>query len=255
MGGRNFESFGEDPYLTSRMTVSYIKSVQSENVVATVKHFAANNQEHQRMFVDVQVDKRTLNEIYFPAFKAAIQEACVLAVMSAYNKINGFYCSENEYLLKTTLKNKWNFRGLVMSDWGAVHSTELTFKNGLDLEMPDGKYLNRSTLLNKIKNGELSEDELNDKVTRLLRAMIKIGLFDKYKYDSTKVNTIEHQNLALDVAKEGMVLLKNENNLLPLDLSKIKSLAVIGPTSNVEINAEEEVQWFLPIMLYLRLKL
>lgn len=235
MGGRNFESFGEDPYLASRMTVSYIKGVQSENVVATVKHFAANNQEHQRMFVDVQVDKRTLNEIYFPAFKAAVKEANVLAVMAAYNKVNGFYCSDNKYLLKTTLKNKWNFRGLVMSDWGAVHSTELTFKNGLDLEMPDGKFLNRKTLLHKIKNGELSEDELNDKISRLLRIMFKIDLFDKYKYDSTKVNTIEHQNLALEVAKEGMVLLKNENYLLPLDLSKINSLAVIGPTSNVAI--------------------
>lgn len=235
MGGRNFESFGEDPYLTSRMTVSYIKGVQSENVVATVKHFAANNQEHQRMFVDVQVDKRTLNEIYFPAFKAAVQEANVLAVMSAYNKLNGFYCSENEYLLKTTLKNKWNFSGLVMSDWGAVHSTELTFKNGLDLEMPDGKFLNRETLLHKIKNGELKEDELNDKISRLLRVMFKIGLFEKYEYDSTKVNTIEHKKLALEVAKEGMVLLKNENQILPLDVNRINSIAVIGPTSKVAI--------------------
>jgi len=163
MGGRNFESFGEDPYLTSRLTVSYIKGVQSENVAATVKHYAVNNQEHNRMFVNAIVSERALNEIYFPAFKSAVKEANVLAVMAAYNKLNGFYCSENEYLLKKKLKGEWNFQGLVMSDWGAVHSAEPTFNNGLDLEMPFGRYLNRENLLKKIRTGELSENELNDK--------------------------------------------------------------------------------------------
>lgn len=225
MGGRNFESFGEDPYLTSRITVSYIKGVQSENVAATVKHYAVNNQENNRMFVDAIVSERALNEIYFSAFKAAVKEADVLAVMAAYNKLNGFYCSENEYLLKKKLKDEWNFQGLVMSDWGAVHSVEPTFKNGLDLEMPYGKFLNRNNLLRKIKNGELSEDELNEKIRRILRVMFRIGLFDKYEYDSTKLNNDEHKKLALDVAKEGMVLLKNDENILPLDLSKIKSIA------------------------------
>ena len=235
MGGRNFESYGEDPYLTSRITVNYIKGVQKENVVATVKHFAANNQEHQRDFVNTIVDERTLNEIYFPAFKAAVEEAGVLAVMSAYNKINDHYCSENDYLLIDKLKNEWNFNGLVMSDWGAVHSTIPTFNGGLDLEMPTGKYLNTESLLDKIKSGELSESKLDDKVRRILRVMFTIGLFDDYQYDKTAVNTPEHKQIALDIAKDGIVLLKNENSLLPLDINKIKSIAVIGPNSNTAI--------------------
>lgn len=235
MGGRNFESFGEDPFLTSRITVNYIKGVQQENVVATVKHFAANNQEHQRDFVNTIVDERTLNEIYFPAFKAAVEEAKVLAVMSAYNKLNDHFCSENDYLLIDKLKTEWNFNGLVMSDWGAVHSTVPTFNSGLDLEMPTGKYLNKETLLEKIKIGELSEAKLDDKVRRILRVMFTIGLFDDYKYDPTKVNTDGHKQAALNIAKEGIVLLKNNNSILPLDLNKIKSIAVVGPNSKVAI--------------------
>lgn len=235
MGGRNFESFGEDPYLTSRITVSYIKGVQSQNVGATVKHFAVNNQEHQRDFVNVIVSERALNEIYFPAFKAAVQEANVLAVMAAYNKLNGFYCSENEYLLKKKLKEEWGFTGIVMSDWGAVHSSIPTFKNGLDLEMPDGKFLNKESLYEHFTTGELNENDLDDKIRRLLRVMFNLGLFENPEYDSTKINTDEHKKLALEVAREGMVLLKNDNNLLPLNLSKIKSIAVLGPTSEVAI--------------------
>jgi beta-glucosidase len=235
MGGRNFESFGEDPFLTSRITVNYIKGVQNENVVATVKHFAANNQEHQRDFVNTIVDERTLNEIYFPAFKSAVEEANVLAVMCAYNKLNGPYCSENDYLLIDVLKNKWKFNGLVMSDWGAVHTSLPVFNGGLDLEMPYGKYLNADSLLQKIKSGELSESKLDDKVRRILRVMFTIGLFDDYKYDSTKVNTEEHKLAALNIAKDGIVLLKNANSILPLDLNKIKSIAVVGPNSKVAV--------------------
>ena len=235
MGGRNFESFGEDPYLTSRIAVDYIKGVQKENVAATVKHFAANNQEYQRDFVNTIVDERALNEIYFPAFKAAVEEAKVLAVMSAYNKLNGAYCSENNYLLIDKLKSDWKFNGLVMSDWGAVHSTIPTYNGGLDLEMPTGKYLNTKSLLDKIKNGELSESKLDDKVRRILHVMFTIGLFDNYKYDSLKLNNEEHKQIALDVAKEGIVLLKNNNSILPLDLNKIKSIAVIGPNSNFAV--------------------
>lgn len=235
MGGRNFESYGEDPYLTSRIAVNYIKGVQKENVVATVKHFAANNQEHQRDFVNTTVDERTLNEIYFPAFKAAVQVANVLAVMSAYNKLNDHYCSENDYLLIDKLKKEWGFNGLVMSDWGAVHSTVQTFNGGLDLEMPNGQYLNKETLLDKIKSGELSETKLDDKVRRILRVMFTIGLFDDYQYDKSAVNTPEHKQVALDIAKDGIVLLKNNNSILPLDVNKIKSIAVIGPNSKVAI--------------------
>jgi len=235
VGGRNFESFGEDPFLTSRITVNYIKGVQNENVVATVKHFAANNQEHQRDFVNTIVEERTLNEIYFPAFKSAVEEANVLAVMCAYNKLNGPYCSENDYLLVDVLKNKWKFNGLVMSDWGAVHSSIPVFNSGMDLEMPTGKYLNADSLFQKIKSGELSELKLDDKVRRILRVMFTIGLFDGYQYDSTKVNTDKHKQVALNIAKDGIVLLKNENSILPLDLNNIKSIAVIGPNSKVAI--------------------
>lgn len=235
MGGRNFESFGEDPYLTSSIAVDYIKGIQKENVAATIKHFAVNNQEHERMFVDVQVDERALNEIYFPAFKAAVEEANVLAVMSAYNKLNGHYCSENEYLLKRKLKDEWNFDGLVMSDWGAVHSSIPTFNHGLDLEMPEGKYLNKDSLFDKLKSGELSQVLLDDKIRRILRVMFSIGLFDEYKYDPDNLNSDEHKQLALEVAKEGIVLLKNQNNILPLKIDQLKSIAVIGPTSNIAV--------------------
>src|SRR5262245_22535337 len=140
--GRNFESFGEDPYLASQMAVSYIRGVQSEKVIATVKHFAANNQEENRMTIDAKVDERALHEIFFPAFKAAIQRADSWAIMSAYNKLNGYYASENRFLLIDVLKDQWHFDGLIMSDWGAVHSTVPTLKNGLDLEMPLGQFLN-----------------------------------------------------------------------------------------------------------------
>jgi len=233
MGGRNFESFGEDPYLTSRIAVDYIKGVQKENVVATIKHYAVNNQEHQRDFVNTIVDERTLNEIYLPAFKAAVEEANVLAVMSAYNKVNGSYCSENDFLLIDKLKKEWRFNGLVMSDWGAVHSVIPTFKGGLDLEMPTGQYLNRETLFEKIKNGELKVSTLDEKIRRILGVMFTIGLFDDYKYDETKLNSAENKQIALDVAKEGIVLLKNEKSILPINLNKIKSIAVIGPNSKI----------------------
>ncbi len=233
MGGRNFESFGEDPFLTSRITVDYIKGVQDNDVVSTVKHFACNNQELQRDFVDVKIDERTLNEIYLPAFKAAVTEAGVLAVMSAYNKVNGPYCSENDYLLIDKLKKEWDFKGLVMSDWGAVHSSLPTAKSGLDLEMPTGQYLNEKTLLSAVKSGEVKESIIDDKVRRILGVMFKIGLFDDYKYDTSKLNNEEHKQVALEIAKAGIVLLKNENNILPLKLDKIKSIAVIGPNGNI----------------------
>ena len=234
MGGRNFESFGEDPYLTSRMAVSYIEGVQGEGVAATVKHFAANNQEHERMFVNVKIDKRALNEIYLPAFKAAVTQAHVLAVMSAYNKLNGHYCSENDYLLKTKLKDNWKFDGLVMSDWGAVHSSIPTALGGLDLEMPTGLYLNDSTLLGKVKDGTINENIINDKVSRILTVMFKLGLFDHPRKDNSKLlNSKENREVAYKTALEGIVLLKNANSVLPLDKNKLKSIAVIGPNAAI----------------------
>ena len=166
MGGRNFESYGEDPYLDSRLTVNYIKGVQKEGVAATVKHFAVNNQENGRMFIDAQVSERALNEIYLPAFKAAVQEANVLAVMSAYNRLNGKFCSENPSLLQDKLRKEWGFKWLVMSDWGAVHSSIPTFKDGVDLEMPFGDYMNYDSLKAAFENGTITEKKLDEKVRR-----------------------------------------------------------------------------------------
>ena len=234
LGGRTFEAYGEDPYLASRMAVSYIEGVQSEGAAATVKHFAANNQEYERGFVDEKIDYRTLNEIYFPAFKAAVEEAHVLCVMSAYNKINGQYCSENDYLLKMKLKDDWKFDGLVMSDWGAVHSSIPTANSGLDLEMPTGQYLNDSTLSSAVQSGVIKEETINDKVRRILTVMFKLGLFDKKETaDSTLINTLQHRQVAYQAAVEGIVLLKNRKNILPLNLNRVKSIAVIGPNAAV----------------------
>ena len=232
-GGRNFESFGEDPYLTSRIAVSYIEGVQSEKVVACAKHFACNNQEWERATIDAKVDERALREIYLPAFRAAVQEGGAWTVMSAYNRLNGHYCSENQYLLTDVLKNEWRFKGFVVSDWGAVHSTVPTANAGLDLEMPHGEYLG-GDLLAAARRGEVKENILDDKITRLLRVMFWAGLFDgPQKTDPSVVNCKEHQTIARDVAKAGIVLLKNENSILPLNRANVKSIAVIGPNAAV----------------------
>ncbi len=233
-GGRNFESYGEDPFLASRMTVDYIKGVQSEGVAATVKHFACNNQEHERMFVDTKVDERTLNEIYLPAFKAAVRESDVLCIMNSYNKINGHYASENDYLLVDKLKKEWGFKWLVMSDWGAVHSTIPTANGGMDLEMPKGEYLNKETLWDAIKTGVVKESTIDEKVRRILRVLFKMGLFEKPSLKDDYVSgTKENLDAAYKAALEGIILLENKDNILPLDFSKIKSVAVVGPNAHI----------------------
>lgn len=233
MNGRNFEYFGEDPFLTSRLAVEYIKGVQQEGVAATIKHFAANNQEHERMFVDALVSERALNEIYFPAFKAAVQEADVLCVMNSYNKINMHYAAENDYLLIDKLKKEWGFKGLVMSDWGAVHSTIPTAKGGMDLEMPKGDFLNKETLAQPIEEGIVPIETINDKVKRILSVIFKLGLFDQpeWKENPSLVNSKENRKIAYQTSLESIVLLKNENEILPLNKEKIKTLAVIGPSA------------------------
>ena len=231
-GGRNFESFGEDPYLASRMGVSYINGVQSENVAATVKHFAVNNQEYMRTSIDVIVSERALNEIYFPAFKAAVQEANVLTVMSAYNKLNGKFCSENDELLIDKLKKEWKFDGLVMSDWGAVHSSFNTANSGLDLEMPNGKFLNYDDLEDYIEDDELSEEKINDKVSRLLRVLFKLDLFKNETVENPElIYSDENKNSAYQSSLKSIILLKNKNQILPINKNKIKKIAVIGPNA------------------------
>ncbi len=234
-GGRNFESFGEDPYLAARMAVAYVQGVQSERVIATAKHFAVNNQEFERTSVDVRIDERALHEIYFPAFKAAVQEGGAWAVMSAYNRLNGHYCSGNTYLLTDVLKNRWGFQGFVMSDWGAVHSTIPDLYAGTDIEMPTDQYFTVQEVVAAIHKGSIKESKLNDKIRRMLRAMFAMGYFDQQPIDQGALDTPAHRQLARTVAQEGIVLLKNQNNLLPLNKNKIKSIAVIGPNAAVAI--------------------
>jgi beta-glucosidase len=230
-GGRNFESYGEDPYLASRMAVAYIKGMQEEKVIATVKHYAVNNQETDRFTVNVKVDERALREIYLPAFRAAVREAGVWAVMGAYNRLNGPYCCANKWLLTDVLKEEWGFKGLVMSDWGAVHDVDSTLNAGCDLEMPGGQFLTKDNVLRSVKEGRVDEKTVDDKIRRMLRAMLVMGLFDSTKVDTSALNSPENRALALRAAQESAVLLKNANGFLPLDKTKIKKLAVIGPNA------------------------
>ena len=229
-GGRNFESYGEDPFLAARMAVSYVKGVQSEGVVATVKHLAVNNQEFERTTINAVVDERALHEIYYPAFKAAVQEAGVQAVMCSYNKLNGPWACENPPLLGDVLKKTWGFRGLVMSDWGATHSVAPALNAGLDLEMPDGRFLNPENLKKALASGELKEATIDDAVGRQLRVMASMGYLDK-KLDGGAVDSPEHRALAREAGREGIVLLKNDRRLLPLEPAKLKRVAVIGPNA------------------------
>lgn len=229
--GRNFESYGEDPFLAAQMAVNYIKGIQSENVVAVAKHFAANNQEENRHTIDAIVDERTLNEIYLPPFRASVEEGNVFGVMSSYNKLNGFYASENDYLLNEILKKRWNFQGLVMSDWGAVHSTVPTIKYGLDLEMPTGEFLNNEAVKKAIAAKEISESNIDEMVCRLLRVMFLSGIMDGKSTQDGSIDTPEHRKITRDAATAGIVLLKNEKELLPIDTKKVRSIAVVGPNA------------------------
>ncbi len=230
LGGRNFESYGEDPHLVGVMAEAFIKGVQSNGAITCVKHYVANNQEWNRGRLNVIVSERALREIYLPGFKRAVVDGGSLCVMAAYNKVNGHYCTANKHLLKEILKQNWGFEGFVVSDWGATHSTEKAALAGLDLEMPWGRYFGKK-LLKAVKEGRVSRQEINDKVRRILRAMMKAGVYDNppRKKDDRKV-VLSHRELALKAALEGIVLLKN-NGILPLDASRIKSIAIIGPNA------------------------
>jgi beta-glucosidase len=228
--GRNFEYFGEDPFLASRIAVGYIRGQQSQGVASCVKHLAANNQELERMTINVEMDERTLREIYLPAFKAAVEEAGVYTVMGAYNRFRGQFCSHNDYLLNNILKGEWNFQGLVVSDWAAVHDTREASLCGLDLEMgtdkPYDEFFLGRPFREAVQGGDIALSVLDDKVRRNLRVMIGTGLLEGRPPGS--LNTKKHQATARRVAEEAMVLLKNDDGALPLDPSRIKSLAVIG---------------------------
>jgi beta-glucosidase len=232
-GGRTFEFFGEDPWLVSRMTVAYVRGVQSRKVATCTKVIAVNNQEWNRFDVDVIVSERALREIYLPAIKAAVQEADTWTIMAAYNQVNGDYACENKHLLNDILKEEWGFKGAVVSDWGGARSTVKMAESGLDLEMPTGSWYGEK-LLAAIRNGQVAVSILDDKVKRILWVMFRAGLFDESidKYGGHS-DTPERRALALKVAQESIVLLKNEHRFLPLDRKKIRSIAVIGPNGDV----------------------
>jgi beta-glucosidase len=219
--GRNFEYFSEDPYLSSEMAASHIKGVQSQGVGTSLKHFAVNNQEHRRMTINAKVDERTLREIYLASFENAVKQAQPWTVMSAYNKVNGEYASENEKLLKDILRDEWRFEGFVVSDWGAVNERAEGLEAGLDLEMPYGT--GQKKIIQAIENGTLSEEVLDQAVTRILTIIFKAV---DNKKEWTSYDKDAHHQLAREVARESMVLLKNEDNILPL--KKEGTIAVIG---------------------------
>ncbi|MVN22662.1 beta-glucosidase family protein [Mucilaginibacter arboris] len=228
--GRTYEYYSEDPFLNSRLAVQSVKGIQSQHVAACVKHFAVNNQEVERGFVNVSIDERALREIYLPAFKATITEGEAWTIMSAYNKICGAYCSENDYLLNKILKGEWQFKGLVMSDWGGTHSTVDAANHGLDLEMGSGEkydqYYFADPLLAAVKAGKVSTKVIDEKVHRILWVMMQTSLSENQP--KGKLNTPEHSKTVYDIASESIVLLKNDKNLLPLNTSALKSIAVIG---------------------------
>lgn len=239
LNGRNFEYMGEDPFLASKMVVPYIKGVQANGVAACVKHFALNNQETKRNSVDVIVDDRALYEIYLPAFKAAVQEGDVWSIMGAYNKYKGQQCCHNEYLLNDILRGEWGFKGVVVSDWGGVNDTKQAIHNGLDMEF--GSWTNGLTwgtsnaydnyFLAKpysemIRKGEVGTKELDEKVRRILRLSFLTTMDRNRPFGS--FGTQEHADAGRKIAEEGIVLLQNNNNILPINLSKTKKIAVIG---------------------------
>jgi beta-glucosidase len=230
--GRNFEYMGEDPFLAATMVAPEVRGIQSQGVLATVKHFACNNQEWDRNAISSEVDERTLQEIYFPAFKAAVREGGAGCVMTAYNLLNGTHCAESDYLMNQVLKRDWGFTGFVMSDWGAVHDGVKAANAGMDLEMPTARYMNRNRLRPALADGTVTEAAIDDKVRRILRTIIAAGFLDRPQVrDDIPRNDPQNAQTALEGAREAIVLLKNNRSLLPLDRHTIKTIAVIGPNA------------------------
>lgn len=232
LNGRNFEYLGEDPYLAARIAVPFIQGVQANGVAATIKHYLGNNSEFLRHRADSVIDERTMREIYMPAFEAAVKQANVAAVMNSYNLVNGDHMTQNRRLNIDVLKNEWGFRGVLMSDWDATYDALGAANGGLDLEMPSGKYLNREALLPLIQEGKITEATIDDKVRRILRTAVRFGWLDREQRDSTiPLYNLQGREAALQTAREGIVLLKNSNNLLPLSKEQVKTIAVIGPNA------------------------
>ena len=232
LGGRNFECYSEDPYLTGTLASSYIQGVQSKNVAVTAKHFVANDSEYERNSIDSQIDERTLREVYLLPFEHAVKEGKAWGIMSSYNRVNGTFASENKWLLKTVLREQWGFDGFVVSDWFAVRSTGASIAAGLSLEMPgQGQWYGPERIQEAIKNGECGEKDLDAIATDMLTLMQRTGAFDGAGGGKEKqLDSPEHRGLIRHAATEGTVLIKNDG-VLPLEPKKLQSLAVIGPNA------------------------
>jgi len=232
IAGRNFEYLSEDPYLNSTLVVPYIQGVQSQGVIATVKHYALNSQEYNRHNADSDADERTMRELYLPAFEAAVKQGHVDAVMNSYNLINGAHATQNAFLNLKVLKGEWGFQGILMSDWDATYDSVGAANNGLDLEMPSPRFMNAAGLVDAVKAGTVKESTIDDKVVRLLRTALRYGFMDRPQFDpEDSTYSVADRAIALDGALESITLLKNEGGVLPLDPGKIKTIAVIGPNA------------------------
>lgn len=235
LGGRNFEYMSEDPYLTAQLAVPYIKGVQENDVAACVKHFAVNSQETERLNVDVVIDERAVREIYLPAFEAAVKEGNSYSIMSAYNKLWGLHCSHNKWLLRDVLEKEWGYDGVLVSDWSAISDTKLAAEAGMDIEMSVtdnfDEYFFANPLIKAVKEGEIKEELIDEKVRKILKLMYRLNMFSDER-KSGEYNSFESRRKTLDIARESVILLKNEENLLPLS-KKVKKVAVIGQNANI----------------------
>jgi len=253
VNGRNFEYLSEDPYLNGAIVVPYIEGVQSQGVIATVKHYALNNEEYNRHNVSVDVDERTMREIYLPAFEAAVTQGHVDSVMNSYNLINGVHATQNDFLNLKVLKGEWGFKGVLMSDWDATYDGVAAANNGLDLEMPSPRFMNAKTLLAAVKDGTVKESTIDEKVLRIFRVAYRYGFLDRPQFDpSVSTYSSAARPVALKGALESITLLKNENHTLPLNAAKVKTIAVIGPDAWPAVTGgggSSEAQAFEPVSI------
>lgn len=231
VNGRNFECYSEDPYLSAELATAYVKGVQSQRVSATIKHFVCNDSEFERNTISSEVGERALREIYLPPFKAAVEKAGVWALMSSYNYVNGVHASSNPYTLTDILRDEWDFDGVVMSDWFGTRTTVEAANAGLDLEMPGPARQRGDKLLQAVKNGEVSEETINLRVRNMLRLIERVGAFENPQIPAEQaIDRPEHRALIRRAGAEAAVLLKN-NGVLPLDVSRVSQLAIIGPNA------------------------
>ena len=247
MGGRNCEFFGEDPLLCGMVASSYIRGVQSQGVAATAKHFIGNEQEFERHNLSSDMDERTLRELYLKPFAMAVKSG-VWCVMTSYNLLNGIHASQDGWLNNTILKGELGFRGLLMSDWTSCYDTLGMANGGLDLEMPNGRFFNRNMLEPLLDEGKVRQAAIDDKVRRQLRVAFSMGWFDRpQQEDSIAMDDPQNAAVALDGAREGVVLLKNDRQLLPLDRAKVRKLVVLGPNADPAVTGGAGSSFVTPL--------